>query len=114
MKLEGDSTSASGAALRAKCFRFEILQRSPELSREEEDPHPPPSLSSPSECSDAAVPGFLTHSFMHLQLFHDAFDVTSYGHRLSPCTRRTEAHSRTRARAARVRERGMIEKRQSL
>lgn len=25
------------------------------------------------------VAGFLTHSFMHLQLFHDAFDVTSWG-----------------------------------
>lgn len=39
------------------------------------------SAGSPSSIhhGDATVAGFLTHSFMHLQLFHDAFDVTSWG-----------------------------------
>lgn len=34
--------------------------------------------------SDAMVARFLTHSFMHLQLFRDAFDVTSWGCAWSP------------------------------
>lgn len=57
--------------MRVKCFRFEVLQRPSEFF------HGKP-LSS-FHCNDATVAGFLTHSFMHLQLFRDAFDVTSWG-----------------------------------
>lgn len=70
VKLKRDSTCirSDGDALRVKCFRFEVLQRPPELFRGK--------LLSSIHYSDATVAGFLTHSFMHLQLFHDAFDVT--------------------------------------